>query len=192
MNVITTTLTTKAHFSDDGKCRYLLQKVWDEKLPKLTVIMLVPSGASGIELDTTTQLVINNAARLGYGTLSIVNLFSRLNDTSLKYVDEDKENMKYILNEAKAADMIVYAPGVGKAKNKAFQERQKQVLCELKGYEGKLNCLCDADGNAKFQHPLSPSVRIWYLKPFMVSELIEIPSEKKKARASKKEIQKDA
>ena len=65
MKSIVTTLTTEAVFSDDGVKRYLLRKTWDESKPKLAIIMLAPSEASGIELDTTTQLVLNNAARLG-------------------------------------------------------------------------------------------------------------------------------
>lgn len=188
MNVITTTLTTKAVFSDDGECRYLLQKMWDEKLPKMMVVMLAPSGASGIELDTTTQLVINNTARLGYGSLSVVNLFSSLNDTSLKNIeDSDKENMKYILSEAKAADVIVYAPGVGKATNKCFAERQNQVLEILKPYESKLRCLTNKEGNARFQHPLSPAVRYWCLSAMKISELSTkvIPADKKKSKTNK-------
>ena len=64
MNTIETTLTTQAIFNDDHTKRYLLCKVWDDSLPKVTVIMLAPSEASGVALDTTTQLCLNNASRL--------------------------------------------------------------------------------------------------------------------------------
>lgn len=84
MEKIVATLTTEAVFSDDGLKRYLLRKTWDDTKPKLAIVMLAPSEASGIELDTTTQLVLNNSARLGYGSVSIVNLFATLNDFSLK------------------------------------------------------------------------------------------------------------
>ena len=46
MNTITTTLATVATFSNDGKKRYLLRKLWNEKLPSLAIIMLAPSEAS--------------------------------------------------------------------------------------------------------------------------------------------------
>ena len=177
MNSIVTTLTTTAHFSDDSLKRYLLSKSWDSKKPKLTIIMLAPSGASGIELDTTTQLVLNNASRLGYGSVAIVNLFSTLNDFALKQAeDEDPENLKFIVEESKNADCIVYAPGVGKAKSKVFQERQEQVLHALLPFENKLNCLCDGTGNSRLQHPLSPAVRTWYLSPLKISELVAEPA----------------
>lgn len=177
MNTIVTALTTTAFFSDDGLKRYLLCKSWDDKKPKLTIIMLAPSGASGIELDTTTQLVLNNASRLGYGSVAIVNLFATLNDFSLKQAEnEDPENLNVIVQEAKNADCIVYAPGVGKAKSKVFQERQEQVLHALLPFENKLNCLCDGTGNSRLQHPLSPAVRTWYLSPLKIGELVAEPT----------------
>jgi hypothetical protein len=176
MNTITTTLTTEAIFSDDGLNRYLLRKTWDESLPKLAIIMLAPSAASGIVLDSTTTLVLNNASRLGYGSVAIVNLFATLNDFSLAHAkDEDPENLKAILEVCQTADQIVYAPGTGKAKSKALQRRQEQVLNALRPFEPKLNCLTNADGKARLQHPLSPALKTWVLSPLSVSELIEDP-----------------
>ena len=174
MKTTKTILTTETIFSDDGKKRFLLKKVWDEAKPKLAVIMLAPSEASGIELDNSTQLVLNNAVRLGFGSVEVLNLFATLNDFSLKYAEEeDVENMKIIMKSAKAVDTIVYAAGVGKAKNKVFQKRQKQVLKELAGFERKLNCLCTENGDARFQHPLSPAVRVWHLSPFKISDVLD-------------------
>ena len=176
MNTITTTLTTKAAFSDDGLKRYLLHKSWDVERPKLAVIMLAPSGASSIVLDTTTQLVLNNADRLGYGSVAIVNLFATLNDFALKQAEvEDLDNLNVIVEEATKADLVVYAPGVGKTKNKVFQQRQEQVLRAILPHEGKLHCLCSVNGGGRLQHPLSPAVRVWALSPLKVSELVAEP-----------------
>lgn len=176
MEKIVTALTTEAVFSDDGLKRYLLRKTWNDTKPKLAIVMLAPSEASGIELDTTTQLVLNNSARLGYGSVSIVNLFATLNDFSLKQAeDEDPENMDVIVQQAKDADLIVYAPGVGKAKSKVFLQRQERVLACLCAFENKLHCLCDANGEARLQHPLSPAVRTWHFSPLKISELIDQP-----------------
>ena len=194
MNTIKTVLTTEAAFSDDGLKRYLLKKSWDEKKPKLAIVMLAPSDAGGIELDMTTQLVLNNAARLDYGSVAIVNLFATLNDLALKEAeDEDPENMSVIVAEAKEADLIVYAPGIGKAKNKAFLQRQEQVLRALQPYEDKLHCLCSVNGGGRLLHPLAPAVRMWALSPFKVSELVaepikEVEQKKKgKSKATKSE-----
>ena len=185
MNTIVTTLTTEAVFSDDGVKRYLLRKTWDEKKAKLMVIMLAPSAASGIELDSSTLLVLCNCCRLGYGSVDILNLFATINGFTLKRTEsEDSENLDAIIKSAETADTIVYAAGVGKIKSKSFQERQKQVLTALLPFESKLNCLCSENGKARLQHPLSPAVRTWHLSPLKVSELIEDvaaePEQKKK------------
>ena len=186
MKTIKTTLITEALFSEDGLKRYLLRKVWDETKPKLAVIMLAPSGASGIELDNSTQLVLNNAVGLDYGSVDILNLFATLNDFSLKEAeDKDDENIKVIIKSAKNANTIVYAAGVGKLKNKTFQKRQKMVLNELSAFEGKLNCLCNENGDARFQHPLSPAVRVWKLSPFKIGEVINDVNESEKETQSK-------
>ena len=183
MNTITTTLATVATFSDDGKKRYLLCKLWNEKLPSLAIIMLAPSEASGVELDSTTHLVLNNCARLGYGSVTIVNLFATLNDFSLHQAeDDDPENLGFIVEAAKNADQIIYAPGTGKVKNKAFQKRQGLVLSALGPYEVKLCCLCDENGMARLQHPLSPAVRVWHLSPLKVSELVQTQKAQKKPK----------
>ena len=176
MNTITTTLTTEAVFSDDSLKRYLLRKTWNESLPKLAIILLAPSIASGVSLDNTTALVLNNADRLGYGSVAIVNLFATFNDFALSQAeDEDPENLKAILSVCQSADQIVFAPGTGKASSKVFQERQKQVLTALLPYESKLRCLCNSEGKARLQHPLSPALKTWVLSPLAANELIEDP-----------------
>lgn len=173
-----TTLHTTAMFSEDGSKRYLLRKVWNPELPKLAIIMLAPSIASGIELDSSTLLVLNNASRLGFGSVDVLNLFATLGDFPLKQAEaEDPENMEVILRGCENADTIVYAPGVGKSKNKLFAQRQEQVLTALAKCEDKLHCLANASGDARLQHPLSPAVRTWTLSPLKVSELLPAPSE---------------
>ena len=185
MKTIKTTLTTNAVFSDDGTKRYLLTKTWDSSKTNLAIIMLAPSDADGVTLDSTTMLVINNAARLGYGSVTILNLFATLNDFGLRQAElEDPENLDIILSAAQTADVIVYAAGVGKAKNKQFQERQRQVLEVLQPVEHKLFCLCDARGGARLQHPLSPAVRIWELSPLQIEELL--PKDEVKSETPKK------
>ena len=195
MKTVSTELRTEAVYSDDGVKRYLLRKTWDDSLPKLAVIMLCAGSAGAVELDTTTQLVLNNASRLGYGSVAILNLFATLNDFALKQSgSEDTENIGVIVQETGTAEKVVYAPGTGKAKNKLFMEVQKQVLLELQPYEAKLHCLCDENGGSRYLHPLSPRVREWHLSPLKICELVELPQEvvveqkkKPKGKAAKKE-----
>ena len=164
MHTIETTLTTQAVFSNDNTKRYLLKKTWDTSLPRLTICMLAPSIASGIELDSTTSLVLNNASALGFGSVSIVNLFATLGDFALSATEnDDPENLDAIVSAAQSADVVVYAPGVGKAILQVFQDRSKQVLESLRPFEKKLKCLTSASGKAKLLHPLCPAVRTWTL-----------------------------
>ena len=151
-------------------------------------------------MDTTSLLVLNNADRLGFGSVTITNLFATLNDFDLQMAeDEDPENMNAIVQAAEAADTVIYAPGVGKAKLKAFQTRQEQVLFALLPFAGKLKCLCNANGKARLQHPLSPAVRTWYLSDFKLNELVKEPNKaepeqkkKVKSKADKDAPKKDA
>ena len=194
METIKTTLTTTAVFSEDGSKRYLLTKTWDSSKTNLAIIMLAPSEASGITLDSTTMLVMNNASRLGYGSVTVLNLFATLNDFGLKQAElEDAENLKVILSAAQTADVIVYAAGVGRAKNKLFQERQRQVLTALQPVEHKLFCLCNEAGNARLQHPLSPAVRTWELSPLKIEELVEsVEAKPEPPKKAKKPAKKEA
>ena len=59
MNIIETVLITRAHFSEEGSKRYLLEKTWDESKPKLAIIMLAPSIAEGISLDNARKMIEN-------------------------------------------------------------------------------------------------------------------------------------
>lgn len=191
MRTETMMITTQATFSDDGTKRYILRKEWDIAKPSMAVIMLVPSDACGVSADTTSMLVLNNVWRLGYGSVTILNLFSVINDFGLKDgTGDDEENLNAIIFEVEKVDTIVYAPGVGKAQNKAFQLRQKQVLDALRPYEKKLHCLCNAEGEARLQHPLSPAVRTWYLSPLSISEfepkVVDQPQEKQSAKKQPK------
>ena len=170
------TLHTEAFYSDDYSRRYVLRKLWDDTKPKLAIILLAAGNAGTIMLDKTTQLVINNSARLGYGSVSIMNLSAVLNDYNLHHT-EDPENIMVIIEEAKTAEKVVFSPGTGKSNNPNFIRLQEQVLLALRPYEDKLHCLCNADGGARLQHPLSPQVQVWNLSPLTVSELVTIPEE---------------
>lgn len=174
MKTIETTLTTTAFYSEDGSRKYLIKKSWDSTKPSLTIVLLAPSTTSGVALDNTTQRTIGNADRLGFGSVSIVNLFSSMDElTSASTADEDPENMKMIVAEAKKCDVLVYAPGNGKAKNPVFQARAAQVLKHLKPFEKKMKCLSNEGGSIRLRHPLYPAVRTWYLSDTTVDEAMQ-------------------
>ena len=174
MKTIETSLTTTAIYSDDNTRKYLIRKVWDEEKPSLAIILLAPSITAGISLDNTTLLTLCNADRLGFGSVSIVNLFSCMDELTIaNHIEEDAENMKAILSEAKRCDVLVYAPGNGKAKNPIFQTRSVQVLKQLKPYEKKMKCISNEDGSVRLRHPLYPAVRTWHLRDTTIAEAMQ-------------------
>ena len=178
MKQVTSNLRTEIIMSEDGVYRYSLRKVWDESKPSLAILMICPSSSGEVAVDTSTMLTLGNCYRLGYGSVTIVNLFSKVNDFDLKGATEtDEENLQAILKAAEASDCFVLGAGTGKAKNKVFQQRLEQVLMALRPYEDKLHCLCDKDGGSRGLHPLSPRIRQWCLSKCSVSEFIDIPME---------------
>lgn len=193
MKEIISNLRTEIIASDDGSYRYSLRKIWDDQKPSLAILMICPSSSGEVAVDTSTMLTLGNCYRLGYGSVTIVNLFSKVNDFDLKDATEtDEENLQAILKAAES-DCFVLGAGTGKAKNKAFQQRLEQVLTALRPYEDKLHCLCDKDGGSRGLHPLSPRLRQWCLSKCSVSEFIDIPVEepepkkKTKGKVAKKE-----
>ena len=178
MKTIVTDLRTEAVYSKDGQKRFLLRKSWDNNLPKLAVILLCAGSAGTVELDMTTQLVLNNATRLGFGSVVILNLFATTNDNALtRAAGMDSQNLEIIVQECAKAEKIVFAPGTGKAKNKLFADVQEQTLLALSLYEDKLYCLADGKGGSRGLHPLSPRVRSWELSKCLISDFIDAPME---------------
>lgn len=178
MREIIGNLRTEILESENGKQRYILRKCWDENKPSLGILMLCPSSSGEVAVDTSTMLTLSNCYRLGYGSVTIVNLFSTINDFTLKDTsDFDEENLQAILDTANSVSCFVVGCGTGKSKNAKFHQRLEQVLLALRPYEDKLYCLCDKNGGSKYLHPLSPRVREWHLSPLKVSELIDIPVE---------------
>lgn len=186
MKKITSNLRTEIVESDDGTKRYSLKKVWDENKSSMAVVMMCPSSSGEVAVDTSTMLTLANCYRLGYGSVTIVNLFATINDFSLKHsTSDDAENMEAILKAVEAANCVVYGAGTGKMKNKLFAEVQEKTLLALRPYGDKLHCLCDKEGGSKYLHPLSPRVREWHLSPLVMSELIDIPVEEEKPKRGK-------
>ena len=196
MKEIISNLKTEIVISDDETRRYSLRKMWDGSKPSLAIIMICPSSSGEVEVDTSTMLTLGNCYRLGYGSVTIVNLFSKVNCFDLKGENEtDEENLQAILKAAESIDCFIIAVGTGKAKNKVFQRRLEQVLLALRPYEDKLHCLCDEDGGSRGLHPLSPRLRKWCLSKCSVSEFIDLPMEevvpkkKGKGKASNKQTE---
>lgn len=103
--------------ADSGSCRYRLEVALGGSGPRLAAIMKNPSTAGIERSDATIGKVEAWAARRGYGSLVVVNLFARrathpcdLNLESYAAV-VGAENDRHILDAAVDVDVIVAAWG---------------------------------------------------------------------------------
>lgn len=167
-----TTIKTETVCSEDKTKRYSLSIEWDKSKKKAVVIMISAGQTNGVAFDNSTNLVLSNLVPLGYGSVTIVNLFATIGSgRAVIEKEQDEQNIKHIVNAATNADDVIFAVGTGHSTNKSFRERQKELLEQLTEYEDKLLCISDVGGQ-RFYHPLCPKVRQWILTPFKISELI--------------------
>lgn len=167
-------IRTEVCFSEDKQHRYLLRKEWDKNKNKAMAIMINPSSADGILIDHTTMYVVNNLSRLGFGSVDMVNIFSKINiKMSTKENIEDlvdKENDTYILKSANKVEYIIIAWGKVGETNKKIKGRQNEVLDMLKEHKDKLYIIQDNRGREGF-HPLAPQIRFnWILKKLDIED----------------------
>lgn len=168
-------IITKVIEEDSGTHRYVLERIWDDKQPIVTVITLYPSSSELVITDTTTMLVTNNVYKLGFGGFISVNLYSKIHfpdsptkkDRARNYkTATNKTNDEYILESCKKADEIIIAVGSLPSKNKLVAQRLQSILTTLKeeGLLDKTKSLIDQEKQV-LCHPLAPKARnSWTLK----------------------------
>ena len=163
----TTTIRSKAIFSDDTEHRLLLRKEWDSEKPTAMVIMINPNTADTVNFDMTTMLVLNNVSKLGFGSVNIVNLYSRIMEKlDLRFNGDDElidDDSDAVLEQyAVMSDAIIIAWGTIGKNTLRVRERQKYLLGLIKQHAGKMYQIWK---NAC--HPLTPAVRReWVLEPY--------------------------
>ncbi len=167
MKTETTTVKSKALFSDDGQHRLLLRKEWDKNKKTAMIVMINPNTADTLNYDLTTMLVINNLNELGFGSLNIVNLYSRIMlKLSLRFNSDDdlidKECDEIIQQYAAMSDAIIIAWGSIGKNSQRVRERQSDILKLLEQYANKLYKIGEEG-----YHPLTPAIRTdWTLEPY--------------------------
>lgn len=108
-------MKTDAKFSDCGRYRYALWRLWDDSKPYVMVIGLNPSTADETQNDPTITRCISFAKSWGYGGVCVVNLFAFRATVPLDMMNAadpvGSENDKWLTDLAKAAGIIVAAWG---------------------------------------------------------------------------------
>jgi hypothetical protein len=149
-----------AVMSPDHLYRYLLTRVWNTSLPKITFIGLNPSTADADVDDATIRTEVAFADRWGYGGLIKVNLFAyratdpaemkrQSNPIGLLNERGENANNEHIFEAAAKAHRLVAAWGA----HGTHMERDNTVLKLLTNRGFSLFCLgWNKDGTPK--HPL--------------------------------------
>lgn len=185
---------TLAVYKDETH-RLLLKKVWDEDLPSVAICMSNAGVAPSIyHSDYTSMFCVNSLSALGYGSVSIVNLFSYMTkklDLSGDLANLTcAENMEQILQAAKECDIFIWAVGSITNIYKKVAVYQLSLFNKLCSYQDKIHCIADYNGK-ELLHPLSPSLRNkpWTLVPYKLPVLIV---EKKEIETQTETVKKDA
>jgi hypothetical protein len=116
-----------AEFSNCGKYRYKLWRIWDNELPKAMCIGLNPSKANATKADPTITNLIKMLKRLGYGGFYMMNLFAWISpnpEDLLTCVDPIGENEGKLKEAETICDDVIVCWG----NFKQADERIKQVL----------------------------------------------------------------
>jgi hypothetical protein len=142
-----------AEFSVCRRWRTLLWRRWDEAKPIANFLMLNPSTADETVLDPTCARARDYAARWGYGSLLVTNVFAwRATDPGEMRAAADpvgKGNDAAILRAARKSAIVVCAWG----NHGAHLERSQAVLRLLRGAGVALHVL-QLNASGEPAHPL--------------------------------------
>lgn len=138
-----------AEFSECGKYRYKLWRIWDKTLPKAMCIGLNPSTANGNKNDPTITNLSKALSKLGYGGFYMMNLFAWISpkpEDLLTCPDPLGENENKLKEVEAICDLVIVCWG----NFKQADDRIKQVLPNY------LNAKCfGRNKNGTPMHPLS-------------------------------------
>jgi len=185
-------METKIILDDTEKHRYLLEKTWDTDKGIAAILMLYPCSSVPEEMDLTTMLVINNLRKMDYGSVRIVNIFSKLN-LFLRADSEpnNPENNDIIVQAVNGADTVIIAYGKSGEGNHKISKRQQEVLMLLEPFKSKLVTIEDPYGTKGF-HPLTPSIRkFWKLVPFDFPDIKSVEQDDRKQETQENTIEED-
>lgn len=141
--------TSGAEFSNCGKYRYKLWRIWDEGKPLAMCIGLNPSTANANKNDTTIRYLIQMLGILGYGGFYMMNLFAFISskpDDLLTCEDALGDNDNKLREVEAICDDVIVCWGGFKQAN----ERIKEVLPRYQ----KAKCF-GITSNGKPFHPLA-------------------------------------
>lgn len=138
----------KAFFSDCGKYRYQLYRIWDEALPLAMCVGLNPSTANSDDNDPTIERLIALLKGNGYGGFHMMNLYGLISSNPedlRKHSNPVGENYKWVYPIRDLCDSVIFCWG----NFKQAQHFGKKLIAK---YPEALCFGVNANGSPK--HPL--------------------------------------
>lgn len=158
------TIKTEVIYDDKLPNKYVVKKEWNKNKKPALIIMKSADDANEIVQDQTTMYVINNLAKLDYGSVSIMNLFltiacANTNESAI-------ENFKYVQEEVQLVEDVIIAAGTGIESNKEALKRLHMIVAVLLDKKANILQIESSKGRRGF-HPLYPAVKNdWILVPY--------------------------
>lgn len=143
-------------FDDAMANKYVVKKEWDKSKKSALVIMKSAGDTNEIVQDHTTMYVINNLAKLDYGSAVIMNLFPTIEGANTN--ESATENLKRIQEEVTKVDDVVIAVGTGIETNKEAIKRLHMIVAILLDKKANILQIESPKGRRGF-HPLYPAVK---------------------------------
>lgn len=166
MKIIKSIIKTEVTFDDEMKNKYVVRKEWDKNKRKALILMKNAGQTDEIVQDQTTMYVINNLAKLDYGSVIIMNLFPSLEGEDTN--ESATENLKCVQEEVTKVDDVIIAVGTGIETNKEALKRLHMILAILLDKKATILQIECPKGRRGF-HPLYPAVKNgWKLVPYEV------------------------
>ena len=167
--IVTSTMITEVTYDESKNNRFLVKKEWDKSKKKALIIMKNTGITEEVMQDQTTMYVVNNLSTLGYGTVTIANLYPNIKGKETRAIRE--QNLKCIEEAAKNSDDVIIAVGKGIETNKDATERLQIVTEIIGGTKARLLETESISSKRRGMHPLSPELKRGFaLVPYVIKE----------------------
>lgn len=136
-------LIKSADFSECGRYRYVLRRIWDDNLPRVMCIGLNPSTANAQDDDPTIRNLVKFLAGCGYGGLMMMNLFALVSSSpeDLRMCpDPVKDNDRWLQEIGAGSKEVIFCWGSfpqGEWRIKKVEGMFPAALCLGKTAKGK-------------------------------------------------------
>ncbi|WP_342544470.1 DUF1643 domain-containing protein [Lysinibacillus sp. FSL W7-1291] len=172
MKITKNILRTEVTYDDEMKNKYVVRKEWDKNKRKALILMKNAGQTDVVIQDQTTMYVMNNLAKLDYGSVIIMNLYPSLENKDTN--ESATKNLKFVHEEVTKVDDVIIAVGTGIETNKEALKRLYMIVAILLDKKATILQIECPKGRKGF-HPLYPAVKNgWKLVPYEVSPVDQV------------------